>query len=77
MCRQLGFQTDEAQAYQYGSLGWGSGSIYLENVQCTGSEAYITDCANNGLFINVDRYCSFYIARVHCVAEGKCMKTSQ
>ena len=75
MCRQLGFPGDEAQAYGYARFGWGNGSIVFENLRCTGSEVYITDCPNNG--VDFQRYCNRGIAMltVRCVAEGKYVKT--
>ena len=75
MCRQLGFPGDEVMTYYYARFGWGNGSIVLRNLQCTGSELFITDCPNDGLVINVDRYCYNDVTTVRCVAEGKCIKT--
>ena len=46
-CRQLGFSGANAtrnEAY----FGRGSGPIWLDNVQCTGSESYIWDCSHRG-----------------------------
>ena len=71
MCRQLGFPGDEAQAYGYSRFGWGNGSIVFENLRCTGSEVYITDCPNNG--VDFQRYCNWGVATVRCV--GKYIKT--
>ena len=33
-------------------FGQGTGPIMLDNVQCNGTEMYITDCRSNGLFIH-------------------------
>ena len=69
MCRQLGFLGTGARAYRYAHFGRGSGPIVLDNVTCTGLEAYITDCPNNGLYIH---NCGHYEdAGVSCV--GKCV----
>ena len=77
MCRQLGFPGDEARAYHYARFGWGNASIELRNVQCRGSEVYITDCPNNGLDVyRYRRYCYSDVATVRCVAEGKWINSS-
>ena len=73
MCRQLGFPGDEVVMYYYARFGWGNGSIVLRNLQCTGSEVYITDCPYDRLDVN--RHCHGDVATVCCVAEGKCIKT--
>ena len=52
VCRQLGFSPLGAEALSYAAFGQGSGSILLDNVQCTGSELYLTSCPNNGLYVH-------------------------
>ena len=52
VCRQLGLPAEGAQAVRYAHFGQGDGPIVLDNVRCTGSEAYISDCPNNGLFVH-------------------------
>ena len=47
-CRQLGYGTDGAIAYSFARFGQGTGEIFLDNVQCTGSETSIFDCQSNG-----------------------------
>ena len=71
VCRQLGFLGTGARAYSYAHFGRGSGPIALDNVRCTGLEAYITDCPSNGLYIHNCRH--YEDAGVSCV--GKCMYT--
>ena len=44
LCRQLGY--DGALYVQ--SYGPGSGPVYLTNLQCTGNEPSLFDCANDG-----------------------------
>ena len=36
------------QAHSNSPFGEGSGPIYLDNVQCTGKEASLSQCQNNG-----------------------------
>ena len=43
MCRELGYPG----ALQVESFGPGTGQIWLDDVQCTGSEASIEDCPHN------------------------------
>ena len=47
VCRQLGFdQTISASSYAF--YGQGSGRIWLDNVNCVGTEFTIGDCSHNG-----------------------------
>ncbi|XP_068698542.1 uncharacterized protein [Montipora foliosa] len=47
VCRKLGF-VSAISALNSAHFGRGSGSIWLDNVNCTGSERSLTDCGNNG-----------------------------
>ena len=47
VCRQLGYLTDGAIAYNGATFGQGNGSIILNNVICIGSELSILDCPHN------------------------------
>ena len=47
-CRQLGFQYALA-ANCCAAFGQGSGSIWLDNLACSGSEYSLTNCPHNGL----------------------------
>ena len=47
-CRQLGYGTDGAIAYSHARFGQGTGDIYLDDLECTGSETSIFYCRNNG-----------------------------
>ncbi|NXQ49997.1 DMBT1 protein, partial [Catharus fuscescens] len=47
VCRELGCGSAVA-ATSNAFFGEGSGSIYLDDVNCTGSEASLLQCANNG-----------------------------
>ena len=52
VCRQLGYNlTDDAVAYRYAYFGQGTGPIWLDNVQCTGSETHLVNCTNHGIGI--------------------------
>ena len=57
ICRQLGFGT---YGYYYSSylFGQGSGPVWLEDLECTGSESTIASCGHLGL--NVTRNCRNY-----------------
>ena len=44
VCRQLGY-SNAANAYKRAQYGQGTGTIWLDDVDCTGSESSIFDCA--------------------------------
>jgi len=46
-CRQLGLNTNQASV-QYSSFSYGTGFIWLDNVQCRGMENRLVDCIHNG-----------------------------
>ena len=46
-CRELGYP-DAASALQSAHFGAGSGEIWLDNVNCAGSEDSIENCPHNG-----------------------------
>ncbi|XP_041479392.1 deleted in malignant brain tumors 1 protein-like [Lytechinus variegatus] len=48
VCRQLGYRTDGAAATTTASFGQGSGTIYLDDVECSGIEDRVEDCSRNG-----------------------------
>ena len=76
VCRQLGFAKALAATVQ-SSFGAGSGSIWLDDVQCRGIENRITECQKS-LWGQVHTYCrqrlshwSYYgIAGVVCAGES-------
>jgi len=43
-CRQLGYISDGAIAYERGHFGRGTGPIYLDDLLCLGTESRIFDC---------------------------------
>ena len=47
ICRQLGF-INVLQATSSASFGQGTGTIWLDNVQCRGNETRIENCPNSG-----------------------------
>ena len=55
VCRQLGFGSSGTAVYSAG-FGQGSGSIWLDNVACTGSESTLASCGHLG--VGVTRSCS-------------------
>ncbi|XP_052791481.1 deleted in malignant brain tumors 1 protein-like isoform X3 [Mya arenaria] len=46
VCRQLGFQW--GTAHSSAAFGEGHGDIFLDNVQCTGTETNLGECQHNG-----------------------------
>ncbi|XP_072041245.1 scavenger receptor cysteine-rich domain superfamily protein-like [Amphiura filiformis] len=48
ICRQLGLPHRNAQASRSAFYGQGSGTIWLDNVDCLGSENRIDECRHNG-----------------------------
>ena len=58
VCRQLGYLNALAATVQ-SSFGTGSGSIWLDNVQCTGNENQITECTHIGWGVRNSR-CRLY-----------------
>jgi hypothetical protein len=46
VCRMLGFRS-AVRAYERAYFGHGTGKIWLDNVQCAGTEAMLTDCFSN------------------------------
>ena len=51
VCRQLGYGT-AVGAPGGAAFGWGSGPIWYDNVNCSGSEASLTQCAHRGLGVH-------------------------
>eukprot|EP00731_Ephydatia_muelleri_P028213 Em0019g1086a len=49
-CRQLGYGGGTALSFAY--YGQGTGSIWLDDVGCVGTEARLWDCANSGIGIH-------------------------
>ena len=47
VCRQLGFNPVGAIAVSHAHFGQGVGPIWLDNVDCTGSESNIDSCPHN------------------------------
>ncbi|XP_072048550.1 scavenger receptor cysteine-rich domain-containing protein DMBT1-like [Amphiura filiformis] len=52
VCRQLGLPFSDAQATGGASFGEGSGTIWLDDVDCDGTEKYFSDCIPAGLGFN-------------------------
>ena len=48
-CRQLGFERTSGRPLYLTAVPDGTGQIWLDNVQCTGSESRLIDCRANAL----------------------------
>ncbi|XP_072034782.1 neurotrypsin-like [Amphiura filiformis] len=48
VCRQLGLPYGAVKAYRSSHFGGGTGEIWMNNVKCRGTEAYLSDCAHHG-----------------------------
>ncbi|XP_072013307.1 uncharacterized protein [Amphiura filiformis] len=48
VCRQLGFPYGDVEAHRYAAFGPGTGEIWMDNVDCVGSEDYLNECSYNG-----------------------------
>ena len=64
VCRQLGFR-DAIRVHTSAYFGAGSGSIWLDEVACTGSESRISDCSHDGWGVE-DCIDEFEAAGVEC-----------
>ena len=47
VCRQLGLAHSSAEAFGSATFGQGSGDIWLDNVECSGTESGIGSCSSN------------------------------
>ena len=52
VCRQLGFIGFKSTSVDVGTFGAGEGPIWLDDVQCTGSEESILDCDHRGFGVH-------------------------
>uniref|UniRef100_A0A1X7STL2 SRCR domain-containing protein n=1 Tax=Amphimedon queenslandica TaxID=400682 RepID=A0A1X7STL2_AMPQE len=48
-CASLGYSRDRVSSYCCASLGQGYGSIFLDNLHCSGNEASLFSCPHNGV----------------------------
>jgi len=56
VCKQLGYSMGASAARSSAYFGEGSGIIWFDDVQCTGSEAHLYDCLNDGVGIHNCRH---------------------
>ena len=67
VCRQLGFGSS-GTSYSSAYFGQGSGSIWLDDIECTGNETTLARCSHLGL--EITRNCSHSKdAGVRCYGE--------
>ena len=48
VCRQLGYSTSDAVSRGNAYYGSGSGTVWLGQVSCSGSESQLEDCRHSG-----------------------------
>ena len=46
-CKMLGFENSEARIYSDAEFGEGKGPIWIDSIQCTGSESSLQDCTSS------------------------------
>ena len=52
VCKQLGYSKGASVAHKSAHFGQGTGIIWFDDVQCTGSEENLYDCTNAGVGIH-------------------------
>ena len=48
VCREIGCPNGAIEAPLRAAFGQGTGTIWIDNVQCTGNENYLSECPHNG-----------------------------
>ena len=71
VCRQLGYNLT-GDAYHSAHFGQGTGYIWLDNVQCTGSETHLLSCTNEGIGNHNCEHSED--AGVQCISMGESSK---
>ena len=66
VCRQLGYSAGAEVALKNGVYGVISGPVWITNLQCTGSESNVMECAQDGLGNKTELMRRNYIASVIC-----------
>jgi len=56
VCKQLGYSMGASAARSSAYFREGSGIVWFDDVQCTGSEAHLYDCLNDGIGIHNCRH---------------------
>ncbi|XP_028407269.1 scavenger receptor cysteine-rich domain superfamily protein-like [Dendronephthya gigantea] len=64
VCRQLGYNPDDAKTFQWNLVAPASGPLWLKNVRCIGDEQNITSCSYDGW--GFTSCSSDGVAGVHC-----------
>lgn len=73
VCRQLGLPADGAQALSYRYREASEERMIIGDVYCTGREAYISDCPNDGLYVS---NCGYYYDYGQLHAGVRCQGNS-
>ena len=75
VCRQLGYQTGAEAALTNGVYGPFIGPTWLTNLQCTGYETNVMNCAHDAIANKTERSTTTAFASVICkdgkISEGK------
>ena len=48
VCREIGCPNGATAALDEATFGPGTGSIWLDNIHCTGNELYLSECVHDG-----------------------------
>ena len=73
VCKQLGYSKGASVAHGKAQFGEGTGIIWFDDVNCTGSEAHLYDCFNGG--VGIHNCWHFEDAGVTCECNSECTCT--
>lgn len=70
VCREIGCPYGAVEAPIQATFGQGTGTIWLDDIRCTGIELYLSDCAHRGW--GVENCVHAEDAGVRCIKTGTC-----